>query len=52
MCEYCESMMKKEELDQQFLGDDAVILPITILSHEPFYFSNCEGSMFICRHLR
>ena len=33
--EYCESMMKKEELDEQFFDDDTVITSITIFSHEP-----------------
>ena len=35
MPEYCESMMKKEELDEQFFDDDAVIPSITIFSYEP-----------------
>ena len=33
--EYCESMMKKEELDEQFFDDDAVIPSIAIFSYEP-----------------
>ena len=35
MPEYCESMMKKEELDGQFFDDDAIIPSITIFSYEP-----------------
>ena len=35
MPEYCERMMKKEELDEEFSDDDAVIPSITIFSYEP-----------------
>ena len=35
MPEYCESMRKKEELDEQFFDDDAVTPSITIFSYEP-----------------
>ena len=35
MLEYCQVMMKKEELGEQFFGDDAVIPSITIFSYEP-----------------
>ena len=34
MREYCESMMKKEELDEQFFDDDAVIPSIANFSCE------------------
>ena len=32
MPEYCESMMKKDELDEQFFDDDAVVPSIRIAS--------------------
>ena len=35
MPEYCNHMMKKEELDEQVFDDDAVIPSITIFSYEP-----------------
>ena len=35
MPEFCESMMKKEEPDEHFLDDDAVIPSFTIFSCEP-----------------
>ena len=35
MPEYCESMMKKQKLDEQFFDDGAVIPSITIFSYEP-----------------
>ena len=35
MPEYCESMMKKEELDEQFFDDDAVVPSIAIFFCEP-----------------
>ena len=35
MPEHCESMMKKDELDEQFFDDDAAIPSITIFSYEP-----------------
>ena len=34
MPEYFESMMKKEQLDEQFFDDDAVIPSITVFSYE------------------
>ena len=33
--EYCESITKKEELDEQFFDDGAVISSIAICSYEP-----------------
>ena len=33
--EYCESVMKKDELDERFFDDDAVIPSIAIFSYEP-----------------
>ena len=35
MPEFCESMMKKEELDEQIFDDDAVFPSIAIFSYEP-----------------
>ena len=34
MPEYCESMIKKEELDEQFFDDGAVVPSITIFNYE------------------
>ena len=33
--EYCESTMKNEKLDEQFLDDDAILPSIFIFSYEP-----------------
>ena len=35
MPEFCESMMKKEELEEQVFDDDAVTPSIAIFSYEP-----------------
>ena len=35
MPEYCESMTKKEELDEQIFDDNTVIPSVTIFSYEP-----------------
>ena len=35
MPEYCDSVMKQEELDEQFFDDAAVIPSIAIFNYEP-----------------
>lgn len=43
MVEYCESVMKKKDLGEQFFEDTAVVPSITIFSQEPGHGFLCRG---------